>query len=228
MADLIFGWLFFLIPLFIIGSGTETFSIIWFTLLYFMMGFGTFAALIFFNKVFNWRFRSELKEIPEQVAKGLVSGWFALIICAYIYSTLFKRLAIWGIPQMAIGAPISTAPTPVYEFTKSFIGTTYMIGLNPSAVGNAMLQEVVGSAEEGPFRIIMYEFLKTKIGTGGALAIQAVTFGLYHFVTYPNLPTVIGTMFLGLILGVVYHYTNSYLAVSTAHKLYNVYVLFMQ
>ena len=70
--------------------------------------------------------------------------------------------------------------------------------------------------EELLFRVILQGWLESRLGPGPAIAIVAVIFAAVH-----NWPDMLPLIPLAVVLGVLYHRSNSYVAIVVAHALLN-------
>lgn len=78
-------------------------------------------------------------------------------------------------------------------------------------------------SEELFFRGMMYPVFRDKFGPTGAMILAGIVFGLLHFDAWRAIPLAIG----GIILCYIYEKTNSILATTMAHGLWNACMAFL-
>ncbi|MBC7087673.1 MAG: CPBP family intramembrane metalloprotease [Tissierellales bacterium] len=126
---------------------------------------------------------------------------FFIIVFSYPIAVFFNFIIITIIDLFSdltnVGVPI---PTTINEFLISL----FVIGITP------------GICEEVFFRGLMLNSYE-KLGKNKAIIITSLLFGLFHF----NIFNLVGPVFLGIILGIIYFKTNSIFGAMLGHAINN-------
>jgi membrane protease YdiL (CAAX protease family) len=142
---------------------------------------------------------------PKFIMLGLASAvllFFVDIIVSFVLTTIF------GVSQAVEES--NTMITELSSSTSGLIAVTAALTL-------------AGVCEEFAFRGFLQNAINRKYSFIPALLISSVAFGLFH--PDPQLVYILSAIAAGLVLGYVYHRSNSYVVSAIAHSTVNLVVL---
>jgi membrane protease YdiL (CAAX protease family) len=142
---------------------------------------------------------------PQFILLGIASGVLLLLLDVFVTSVL---TAVFGVSQAV-------------EESNSML--TNLSGSTPGLIFVIISLPLAGVCEEFMFRGFLQNTINRRYGFIPAVIVSSIAWGLFHF--DPQLVYTLSIIIAGLVLGYIYHRSNSYVVSAIAHSTLNLIVL---